>query len=201
LKPGEAQATTVAAIAAQVLVEQWQRRVVKEGTKGTIVADFAAMRVINSRQQLSGKEVWLVCRRNITTGELKYFLSNAPAATSLATFATISGMRWPIETCFEEGKQDLGLGDYQVRSWTGWHHHMTLVILAHFFLVRVRKETPERASRLILPQAILLLKFVLPQPEFDVETTIKIINYYQDRHEAARRSHSKQRSARIERLE
>jgi hypothetical protein len=175
--------------------------VVKEGSKGTIVADFAAVRVINARQQLPGEAVWLVCRRNITTGELKYFLSNAPATTPLATFATISGMRWPIETCFEEGKQELGLGDYQVRSWTGWQHHMTLVILAHFFLVLVRKQTPERASRLTLPQVILLLKSVLPQPEFDIETTIKIVNYYQDRHEAARRSHSKRRSARIEQLE
>jgi SRSO17 transposase len=47
-------------------------------------------------------------------------------------------MRWPIETCFEDGKQYLGMGDYEVRSWRGWHHHMTLVILAHFFLVRLR---------------------------------------------------------------
>jgi len=42
-----------------------------------------------------------------------------------------------IETCFEDSKQLLGMGDYEVRSWTGWHHHMTLVILAHFFVVRM----------------------------------------------------------------
>jgi hypothetical protein len=47
------------------------------------------------------------------------------------------GMRWPIESCFEDGKQYVGLGDYEVRSWRGWHHHMTLCILAHFFLVRL----------------------------------------------------------------
>ena len=47
-------------------------------------------------------------------------------------------MRWPIETCFETGKQELGMGDYEVRSWRGWHHHMTLVILALAFLVRVQ---------------------------------------------------------------
>ncbi len=42
-----------------------------------------------------------------------------------------------IETCFEDSKQLLGMGDYEVRSWTGWHHHMTLVMLAHFFVVRM----------------------------------------------------------------
>jgi SRSO17 transposase len=41
-----------------------------------------------------------------------------------------------METCFEDSQQYLGMGDYAVRSWRGWHHHMTLCILAHFFLVR-----------------------------------------------------------------
>jgi len=47
-------------------------------------------------------------------------------------------MRWPIETCFEISKQELGMGDYELRSWRGWHHHMTLVILALAFLVRLQ---------------------------------------------------------------
>ena len=45
-------------------------------------------------------------------------------------------MRSPSQTCFEDGKQLLGMGDDEVRSWTGWHHHLTLVMLAHFFVVR-----------------------------------------------------------------
>jgi SRSO17 transposase len=48
-------------------------------------------------------------------------------------------MRWPIETCLETGKQELGMGDYEVRSWQGWHHDMTRVIVAMAFLVRVQK--------------------------------------------------------------
>ena len=57
--------------------------------------------------------------------------------TQWAYWMRMSGMRWPIEMCFEDGKQPPGMGDYEVRSWTGWHHHMTLVILAHFFVVRM----------------------------------------------------------------
>ena len=121
-------------------MEHWSRHTIKEGSKGPIVADFAVLRVINVRDGLPGGEVWLVLRRNIATREVKFFLSNAPVETELTTLVRISGMRWPIETCFEDGKQFLGMGDYEVRSWIGWHHHMTLCILAHHFLVRVQQE-------------------------------------------------------------
>lgn len=138
LCPGEPSAQEVAAIATSLPAEQWHRQTIKEGSKGTLIADFAALRVVAVRNGLPGPDVWLVLRRNPATGELKCYLSNAPIETSLSTFAWLSGMRWPIETCFEDGKQEVGFGDYQLRSWRGWHHHMTLCILAHFFLVRLQ---------------------------------------------------------------
>jgi SRSO17 transposase len=78
----------------------------------------------------------LLLRRHPETGERKTYLANAPADTKVETLVRVSGMRWPLATCFEDSKQVLGMGDYAVRSWTGWHHHMTLVTLAHFFVVR-----------------------------------------------------------------
>ena len=117
--------------------EAWVRHTIKEGSQGPLVADFAAIRVVGVRDGLPGPEVWLVLRRHVGTGELKTYLSNAPTDTALDTLVRMSGMRWPIETCFEDSKQLLGMGDYEVRSWAGWHHHMTLVILAHFFVVRM----------------------------------------------------------------
>jgi SRSO17 transposase len=135
---GAPAAHTVVAVAASLPAGPWSRQTIKEGSKGPMVADFAALRVIAVREGLPGPEVWLVLRRNALTGELKTYLSNAPAAIALLTLVRLSGMRWPIETCFEDGKQYLGMGDYEVRSWRGWHHHMTLCLLAHFFLVRLR---------------------------------------------------------------
>lgn len=129
---------TVADVAAALPARAWSPRVIKEGSKGPIAADFALRRVVAVRDGLPGPDVWLVLRRHPETGELKTYLSNAPAATPPAALVRASGMRWPIERCFEEGKQHLGLGDYEVRSWRGWHHHTTLVILAHFFLVRLQ---------------------------------------------------------------
>jgi SRSO17 transposase len=201
LVAGEPAAQTVVAIASSVPAAQWSRHIIKEGSKGPLVADFAAIRVINVRNGLPGHQVWLILRRDIFSRELKCFLSNAPLETPLTAFVRISGMRWPIETCFEESKQELGLGDYQLRSWRGWHHHMTLAILAHFFLVRIQHRMQNNAPNLTLPQAILLLKAVLPQPKFDLETTILIVNYYQRRQTAAQRSHRKRRLARLNQLE
>src|SRR5215211_4051895 len=57
--------------------------------------------------------------------------------THPSALVRVSGLRWPIEACFTEGKSEVGLDHYEVRTWRGWHHHMTLVILAHFFLMRL----------------------------------------------------------------
>jgi SRSO17 transposase len=138
LVPDAAQAQTVIQVASALPSEAWTRQVIKEGSKGPLVADFATLRVSSVREGLPGPEVWLVLRRNVETGELKTYLSNASASTPQARLVWVSGMRWPVERCFEEGKQSLGMGDYEVRSWRGWHHHMTLCILAHFFLMRVQ---------------------------------------------------------------
>ncbi len=138
---------TVAALAAALPAAAWSPHVIKEGSKGPIAADFALLRVVAGRDGLPGPDVWLILRRNPETGELKTYLSNAAADTPPPTLVRLSGMRWPIERCFEEGKQLLGLGDYEVRSWRGWHHHTTLVILAHFFLVRLQCRWGEKDPR------------------------------------------------------
>jgi SRSO17 transposase len=136
VQAGEAEPIEVAPLAAVLPADGWRQRTIKEGSKGPLVAPCAALRVIAVRAGLPGPEVWLVLRRHLVTGELKTYLSTAPADTPLAMLVRLSGMRWPIETCFEDGKQYLGMGDDEVRRWRGWHHHMTLCLLAHFFLVQ-----------------------------------------------------------------
>ncbi len=74
------------------------------------------MRVMAVRDGLPGPEMWLVLRRQLTTGELKTYLCNVPPETPLPTLARISGMRWPIETCFAQSKQYLGMSAYEGMS-------------------------------------------------------------------------------------
>lgn len=137
LVAGAPEARPVLEVAATLPLEAWTRQTLKEGSQGPMMAEFATRRVLAVRDGLPGPDVWLVLRRHVETGELKTYLCNAPGDIALAALVQMSGMRWPIETCFEDGKQLLGMGDYEVRSWPGWHHHMTLVILAHFFVVRM----------------------------------------------------------------
>lgn len=129
----------VDALAAQLPKRAWRTYQVKAGEKGPIRARFAFVRAVAARDQLPGPDLWVVFRRSLSDpAELKVFLSNAPAETPKAELVRLSGRRWPIETCFQEAKHNLGMAQYQTRSWRGWHHHMTLVILAHHFLVRLR---------------------------------------------------------------
>lgn len=71
--------------------------------------------------------------------ELAYYVAAGPRRTTLTQLARTAGSRWPIEGAFESAKQESGLADYEVRSWTGWHRHVTLSLLAHAILAVVRK--------------------------------------------------------------
>lgn len=190
---GEPAPEQVGAIASALSASAWTQHTIKEGSKGPLVAEFAILRVVAVRDDLPGTEVWLILRRNPITGKLKTYLSNAPEETSHTTLVRISGMRWPIETTFEDSKQLVGMGDYQVRSWIGWHHHMTMCILAHFFLVRLQVRLGDKAPALTLPQAKLLLMGVLPKQEFDADWVLEVIGYRQRRNHAAYISHRKRR--------
>ena len=59
--------------------------------------------------------------------------------TALADLVQVAGTRWAIEACFEAAKGEVGLDQYEVRSWTGWHRHVTLAMLAHAYLAVLRK--------------------------------------------------------------
>jgi SRSO17 transposase len=115
----------------------WQTHKVSEGAKGPIVAAFARRRVYTSAERSPESERWLLVRNDANEG-VKYALSNAPQQTPMRELVRVSGARWPIECCFEEGKSELGLDHYEHRSWTAWHRHMRLVFLAQLFLIRLQ---------------------------------------------------------------
>jgi len=135
VRRGEPEPQTVEQIAASLPASAWKRLRFREGTKGIQQAHFAAVRIVAERDDLPGPELWLVIERSCDQARyVKYYVSNAAQDCPLLAMAQAGHSRWPVEDCFLRAKQEVGLDDYEVRGWRGWHHHMTLVMLAHSFL-------------------------------------------------------------------
>ncbi len=191
-------AVTVQSLVAQIPASAWSQATIKEGSKGPLVCDFAFLRLVESRGGLPGPELWLVIRRNLDDPtELKFYFSNASTDTPLLDLVRLSGMRWPVEIIFEEGKGELGFDHYETRSWLGWHHHLLLVALAHHFLVRLRVKFKDSAPALTIYQVRLLLTSVLPKPIFDPAAALRLVRYYQKRNYVAYLSHRKSKLAQL----
>jgi SRSO17 transposase len=120
----------------------WFRFRVAEGAKGPRVYDWAAGRLSPADSQALVK--WLLVRRSTENPtERAYYLCAAPAEATAEDLAVAAGHRWAIESCFEAGKQETGLDEYEVRNWAGWYRHMTLSMLALAFLAAVRAQAGE----------------------------------------------------------
>lgn len=87
----------------------------------------------------------LLIRRKIKKPtEFTFYLILSPTGTTVADLVRVAGTRWTVEICFEAAKGEVGLDHYEVRSWTGWHRHITLAMLAHAYLAVVRKAAGEK---------------------------------------------------------
>ncbi len=138
---------TVAAVTFSLPEETWQRLTVSKGEKGPLTYDWAAVRVVESRDGLPGPDGWLLARRSLSDPtDMAYYLSNAPSETPVEALAEVAAARWSIETTIEEGKGEVGLDEYEVRYWHSWHRHVTLSMMAHAWLASIRqregKKTP-----------------------------------------------------------
>ena len=85
-----------------------------------------------------------VYRRNLDGSEPRYYLSNALKDTPLETLAYVGGSRWRIETEFETEKSDVGLDEYETRTWAGRHHYIALCLLGGTFLLSLQQAWGKR---------------------------------------------------------
>src|SRR3954470_18394060 len=123
-----------AALARALPPRAWRRLSAGAGTEGERLYDWARVRLLPPPDR-GGRgpppERWLLVRLSIADpADLAYFVVFAPAGLRLLDLARVAGRRWLVEECFEAAKQEVGLADYEVRSWRGWHRHVALAMLA-----------------------------------------------------------------------
>jgi len=123
----------------------WQRRACGIGTKGYRVYDWAVIDSAHPDHQY-------MIRRSIDDGELAFYHCYNPRREPVGQLVRVAGTRWPIEECFQTGKGNVGLDNYQVRLYHAWYRHITLAMLAQTFLAvlarrhRAKKGDPHPAE-------------------------------------------------------
>ena len=137
------QRRTIMERGAELPEDAWREITVAEGSQGPRRYRSSAQRVRPTSRRKPGAIHWAIYRRNPVGSEPRYYLSNAPADTPLETLAYVGGSRWRIETEFETDKSDLGLDEYETRTWAGWHHHVALCLLGGSFLLSLQQDWGE----------------------------------------------------------
>ena len=132
---------------------RWRRIAWRQGSKGPLAARFAAVRVRVAdgprsprHGHLPGEEIWLVGEWR-SSGEQKFYLSNLPPRTSLHRLAATIKARWVCEQAHQQLKQELGLGAFEGRSWTGLHRHALMSCIAFAYLQHLRLRPAARGKK------------------------------------------------------
>jgi SRSO17 transposase len=177
-----------------------QRLALREGEKGTLVAEYLHTRVWvwdGTEAQAHG---WhLVVRREVGASTISHYcLSNAPAGTPLTELARVQAQRFFIEHSFREAKSECGLADYQVRRWDAWHHHMALVMLGTLFLVKQKIQGRQQWPMLSFNDLVTALAHLLPRRQLTAEDLADIIAKRHRLRQDAKESHARRSMAAIE---
>jgi hypothetical protein len=122
---------------ADLPTEGWRRLSAGEGSQGPREYDWLGLPLADPKTP--GWKSWLLLRRSLSDPtEVTPYICFAPANTPLESLVQVAGTRWRVKCCFETTKQEVGLDEYEVRSYQGWYRHITLACLAHAFLAVLR---------------------------------------------------------------
>ena len=174
--------------AAKQSAAAWRRIEVRAGEKGPLTVE-----VLDALAQTRGpgqtQERLLVIRTVEATPLTHYCLSNAASSVPVETIVDHHDDRHRIEEMFELGNGEVGLDHYEVRSWVGWHHHMTLSLLALWFLTRERQQVGKKTPAITAPQVRMIFSHLLQQPAPTATTIAETISAVLRRNEASRIYH------------
>ncbi len=119
----------------------------REGTRGAQSSRFAAVRVHTAHKHGAGAQpgpcLWFLCEwPSNETSPQRFWFSSLPDGTPLKTLVRLAKLRWRVERDYQDMKGEVGLDHFEGRTWRGFHHHVTLVAVAHAFLALRRALSP-----------------------------------------------------------
>ena len=149
---------------------------VRDTQRGMLAIQFAAVRVfINSEEAPLPRECWLLIRKELDESGIKFTLSNAPVDTSMELLAERQSRRYWVERALEDAKGLVGLDQYRVTGWRGWHHHTAMVMLAMLFLLTLKTSLKEKVEKMSLKDALWIVEGLVPRKQLTYEERIAII--------------------------
>lgn len=161
--------------ASQQSDDAWERMTLRDSTKGELQID-ALHRLVWLWDGIETEaHCWhLVVRRELNApSKLKYSLSNADEKTPISRLTFMQGQRYWVEHALKNGKQEVGLDEYQVRGWQGWHHHMALVMMAMLFLLEEQMLHKEDIPLLSYHDITILLAHFLPRRDITFDEVLR----------------------------
>lgn len=171
--------------------KDWVRIHLRDGVKGplTVRATCARVRTRSKGKRQEAIEWLIVTRTESKTPEVRYHLAYAKEDVTWEEFARVANARHWIEDCFERAKGRVGLHHYEVRSWIGWHHHMTLGLLALWFLVLEQRRLNSRTPAITVQQTAEAIGEILRNPDIDPRSLARKITARLHRTEQSRIDH------------
>ncbi len=154
---------TVEALVKERFASESRTITVRETTKGTMRVRIWVQEIWQWEGKAGEPRLRLLVVRREKDGTFKYSLSNASAKTSWERLGFMQAQRFWIERAFQDAKSELGMAEYEVRGWRAWHHHMALVCLAMYFVVRERVFAADHTPLLSARDVVELLTHYLPR--------------------------------------
>ena len=176
-----------------VAAEDWSRVHVRAGTKGPMEVLAARTRVqARAGGRRIGQPEWLLIVKTLSKApEVRYYFCYSIDERSLEDMVHAANARHWVEDCFQRAKGKVGLDQYEVRSWAGWHHHMTLSMLALWFLVQEQRRISRTTPAITVQQTAVAISELLRSPGIGLERVAFAITHQLRRNEQSRIYHWK----------
>jgi len=147
----QGRAQPVGLLAALLPEEAWVVLSAGEGSKGPRLYEWAWLQLPDETEATSERARWVLIRRSLSDrSERAYYRVSAPATTTLAEIVRVTGSRWKIEEGYEQAKGEVGLDQYEVRTWRAWYRYVTLALLAYAALVVMQAQARAQEKKVAL---------------------------------------------------